>query len=255
MLVRKTLRKPSFKKPIKPLIFVGMRQNIGDVATLAAKCGYTVIGILDQFYYGNTKEYKNIPIIGDERQLLNDDNKTVNYWKKNCWFVCTSWWTGRQHTNSIGLDLEKIRLDRIKILDKSGVKLANLIDTSTDFADLSSTELGKGLIIMGKCFIGSYTKINDHTFVDWQVNISQRTTIGKNCIIGGTVCIANYDIHDNVRIGVGAKLIGSKKDYSISTVGKNSIVHVGAIALDDIPADHVRTYTNRTIIRINSCDQ
>lgn len=255
MLVRKTLRKPSFKKPIKPLIFVGMRQNIGDVATLAAKCGYTVIGILDQYYFGNLNEYKNIPIIGDERQLLNDNDEQVKKWKKECWFICTSWWTGRQHVNSAGLDLEKIRLDRINILDKATVRLANLIDPTTELANSPSIKLGNGIIIMGKCFIGSYSVIGNHSYIDWQVNISQNSKIGKNVIIGGTVSIANYEINDNVRIGVGANLIGSKKDYTISTVGENSIVHVGAIALDDIPPNHVRTYTHRTIARINLCDQ
>lgn len=251
MIRRKSLRKPSYRHYKKPLILVGVRQNIDDIIKLAKYHNYEVIGILDQYYYGNTDNFYDIPIIGDERWLLDKSNQIAKKWIDGAWFICTSWWTGRQYLNISGLDLEQVRKDRIKILDDSQVKLANLIHPDAKIPGLKTVNFGHGIIIMGEAFIGSYTSIGSHSIIDWQVTVSKHCQIGKGCIVGLRSNLANYILEDYVRVGVGANLIGSKKDFSLSTVGTNSIVHVGSIVLDDIPAGHIRTFTHKTLPRTN----
>lgn len=250
MIRRKSLRKPSHRKITKPLILVGVRQNTADVIKLASDCGYRIIGILDQYYYGNTKDFCNIPIIGDERWLLDDNNELVQIWKKQTWFFCNSWWDGRQHVNMPGLDLENVRLERIKILDNSGVRLANLISPSAIIPNIKSLTLGHGIMIFPQAFVGHNVEIGNHSVIDWQVTLSRHTKIGNNCIVGGCSHLANYLIEDNVRIGIGAILIGQKKDLTSAIIGKNSIVHLGSVCTNDIPENHIRTYTHKTMARI-----
>ena len=249
MLRRTTLRKPSHRKTLKPLILVGVRANVNDIRMLAVRCGYQVIGILDQYYYGNTVDIGGIPIIGDERWLLDPTNSTAQQWKSQSWFFCSSWWTGKQFLNTTGLDLEKVRHDRIELLDKSQVRLANLVDPDCWIPNPSTVTLGQGIMIIGKVMIGSYCEIGNHSVVEWGVALSQHTKIGKGCIIGVGAHIANYVIEDHVRVGVKAVLVGSKKDFSDSIIGSRSVVHVGAVATDDIPADHIRTANHRTLAR------
>lgn len=249
MIRRTSLRKPSYRAYKKPLILIGVRQNIADIVSLAESNNYQVIGILDQYYFGNTESFSNIPIIGDERWLLDDSNSLAQKWINTTWFICSSWWTGRQYLNNNGLDLEKIRKDRINILNISQVKLANLIHPDVKIPGIKTVSLGTGIIIMGEALIGSYSTIGNHSFIDWQASISKYTKIGQGCIIGGRTNIANYEIGNYVRIGVGANLVGSKKDHSFSKIGENSIIHVGAVAVDDIPPNHIRTFTNKTLPR------
>lgn len=255
MLRRTCLRKPSYKTPKKSLIFVGVRQNIADVKILANRCGYTVVGILDQYYYGNTADIDGIPIIGDERSLLDQTDTIAQQWKNQHWFFCSSWWNGKQFLNSSGLDLETVRQNRIDLLNSAQVKLANLIDPDAWIPNPAAVTLGKGIMIMGKAMIGSNCEIGDHSVIDWGAALSRRTKIGTGCIIGANANIANYEIGNNVRVGVSAVLVGSKKDFSCSRIGDRSVIHVGAVATDDIPADHVRTFTHRTLARTPICQE
>lgn len=255
MIRRKSLRKPSYRPYKKPLILVGVRQNMYDIISLAKYHNYEVIGILDQYYYGNTDKFIDIPIIGDERWLLDSTNTTAQQWINNSWFINSTWWTGRQYINIKGLDLEQVRKDRIKILDASNVKLANLVHPDAKIFNKNKIQLGNGIIIMGEAFIGANTSIGNHSYIDWQANISNYSKIGQGCIIGHRVNLAHYEVRDYVRIGVGANLIGQKKDFTFAVIGENSVVHVGAVAVDDIPPNHIRTFTNKTLPRIKLCEQ
>ena len=254
MIRRTSLRKPSYRPYKKPLLLVGVRQNLADIISLADQNNYRVIGILDQYYYGNTDKIFNIPVIGDENWLLDKSNINTQKWSNNVWFINTTWWTGRQHVNTTGLDLEQLRKQRNKILNDSGVKLANLIHHEAKIPSLKTVDLGNGIVIMGEALIGAYTSIGNHCIIDWQASISKYSKIGQGCIVGGRANIANYILEDNVRIGVGANLVGCKKDFTFSTVGENSVIHVGAVAVDDIPANHIRTFTNKTLPRTDNAN-
>lgn len=254
MFRRTKLRKPSWRPATKNLILVGGRRNIHDIKTLAARCNYNVLGILDKHYYGNTDSIDDVPVIGDEEWLLDDSHALAQQWRQHCWFLCTSWWTGRQHVNTQGLNDDHVRRRRIDIMDQAGVKIANLIDPDIFMPNPKTVIMGQGIVIMPGVKIGSHVTIGNHSFVDWDVVISKYTKIGNNCIIGLGSYLAGCVLHNNIRVGVRATIVrDGKKNSDPAHIGDNCILQVGAITMDDLPADHVRTFNHRTMARIDTC--
>lgn len=252
MQIKKTLRKPSYRAPTKPLILVGVRASISDVKTLAEQCGYQVLGVLDQYYWGNCTNVDGVPIIGSEQWLLDNNNKQAQEWIRTASFFCSSWWTGKQHINTLGLNDDLVRQQRINLLDQLGVKLATLIDPTAYIPGRSTVKIGPGVMICRSTMIGSNVVIGAHSTVDWDAAIARNTQIGKNCIVGARAFVANYQVGDNVRIGVGVIAVGSTKDLTPGVIGDYSIVQLGAVVANNVPSGHVRTYTNRTIARIDN---
>ena len=109
----------------RPLIFVGSRQCISLLESIAILNDIEVVGIIDHHYYGNKEEINGIPIIGDERWLL-QDNTQAKQWIRTCDFFPANYWDGQQYNNQ-GPNLQKLRQDRINLLDQSGVSVINLI--------------------------------------------------------------------------------------------------------------------------------
>ena len=247
------LRKPSWNPVRKQLILVGVRASLTDVINIATLCGYTVIGILDQYYYGNTQEKNNIPIIGSELELLDSTNARAQHWLKHCDFFCSSWWDGKQYVNRVGLDDEKVRQERIQLLDQVQARVATLIHPDVRFLDQATFVVDKGVLICGGVVIGSNVKIGRHSVIDWGAGISE-TELGVNCITGVRSVLSYCNIHDNVRIGVLGLVVGSKKDWSRAEVGSGSVVHAGATLTRDLPDNHVCTTHGRILARLESTD-
>lgn len=249
MYKKTKLRKPSWNPVKKQLILVGVRENLIDVIDIAVACGYTVIGILDQYYYGNTLEKNNIPIIGSELELLDSTNSRAQHWLHHCEFFCSSWWDGSQYFNRGGLDNEKVRQERIQLLYQVQAKIANLIHPSVAITHSNTFTVGKGVLICANVRINDNVTIGDHSAIDWGAAVGE-TELGKNCIIGVRSVLSNCNIHDNVRIGVLGVVIGSKKDWSRVEVGTGSILHVGAVLVRDLPDNHVCTTHGRILSRL-----
>jgi acetyltransferase-like isoleucine patch superfamily enzyme len=253
MYKKTKLRKPSWNPVRKQLILVGVRASLKDVIDIATARGYTVIGILDQYYYGNTQEKNNIPIIGSELELLDSTNPRAQHWLKHCDFFCSSWWDGSQYFNRVGLDDEQVRHERIQLLDQVQARLATLIHPDVRFFDQATFVVDKGVLVCGAVVIGSNVKIGRHSVVDWAAALMQ-TELGVNCITGLRSVLAHCNIHDNVRIGVMGLVVGSKKDLSRAEVGSGSVVHAGATLIRDLPDNHVCTTHGRILARIASTD-
>ena len=245
------LRKPSWNPVKKQLILVGVRASLKEVIDIATACGYTVIGILDQYYYGNTLEKNNIPIIGSELELLDSNNTRAQHWLKYCDFFCSSWWDGNQYINRGGLDDEKVRLERIQLLDQVQANLATLIHPDVRFLDRATFVADKGVLICGAVVINSDVKIGRHSVVDWGAGIGD-VELGVNCITGVRSVLSHCNIHDNARIGVLGLVVGSKKDWSRAEVGSGSVLHAGATLTRDLPDNHVCTTHGRILARLES---
>jgi len=70
----------------RPIIFVGSRQGMAQLAVVADLSGMQILGILDHHYYGNTDTIADIPVIGDERWLLDPENAQAKSWIEECDF-------------------------------------------------------------------------------------------------------------------------------------------------------------------------
>lgn len=137
---------------------------------------------------------------------------------------------------------------------KSAPKVPNLIS--------SKAKLGTNVRVWNFAYVGGETSIGDNTKIGSLAHIDYNVTIGKNCKIEGLAYIPPLSrIGDSVFIGPAAvltndpfplsdKMIGVKiEDGAIIcaravikagvTVGKNSVVGMGAVVTKDVPPETV----------------
>ena len=143
----------------RPLIFVGSRQMMRSLATIAELNQIEVVGILDHHYWNNTESIGGIPVIGDERWLLDNSNSQAQKWLAQCDFFAANWWTGSQHLNDPGPDLGLLRMQRIAVLEKSQANVINLIHPNARVpvnrpqSKYSNYKLGRGILIDDDCWL------------------------------------------------------------------------------------------------------
>jgi len=223
----------------KKLILVGSRQNLNDIIVAAEHSGYKIIGILDSHYWGNTDSICGIPVIGSEQELLDPKCR----WRKYEFFPA-NWWDGRQALKG-GYDADQLRRDRLDLLDRCGVRVANLISKDIHwFHNKKNFTIGKGVLILSNASIGADVKLDDYSVVDWDVRL-QYVNVGRNTIIGAASILAHVDVGDNARVGLRSTLIPSRKKDLLS-VGNGAIIYIGSLVLDDVPEASVYTMYGQT---------
>lgn len=228
----------------KKLILVGSRNNLWDIIDAAHESNYHIIGILDSHFYGNTAEICGIPVIGSEQELLDPTSK----WRKYNFFPA-NWWDGKQALGKGVYDGERLRKERIDLLDASGVKVVNLINEKSIhwFNHKRNLKLGKGILMLSNARVGADVTIGDYSVIDWDAGLSF-TTVGRNSVIGVDCILAHCAIGDDVRIGVRSVLIPSRAKR-VLTVGDRAIVYIGSTVLDNVDADSVYTMHGKTRAR------
>lgn len=230
----------------KKLLLVGSRKNLSDIVYTASDNGYTVTGILDKHYFGNTPHIDGIPVIGSEQDLL---DPTKNW--DDFVFFPANWWDGSQDLSGNGKDGGALRQQRLDILDQSKVNVINLIHPTAQFFHGTSTlKLGKGIMILGHAKFTSHITIKDYSIVDWDCNIGTETVIGRNVIVGATTTTAHTVIGDNSRIGVGCIILPRKKPTTV--IGANSVVYVNSCVLKDVPENSVHTMHGKILHRVKN---
>jgi carbonic anhydrase/acetyltransferase-like protein (isoleucine patch superfamily) len=234
----------------RPLIFVGSRNDIVRLAVVAELNGIEIAGILDHHYYGNTENMSGIPIIGDERWLLDSTNEQSNQWLQNCDFFAANWTNGSQPSPG-ELDLSELRLERISILERSGASVINLIHPDSIRgleSKYNNIKLGKGIFIDDDCWIDATAsvEIGDYSVVAIGCRLSHRAKLGKNVTLAPEVFLANCEIADNSCFGMYSRInIQKSKDIDIVTVGENSTIWTGAEVNKHVPANSIFTDTRR----------
>jgi len=123
-------------------------------------------------------------------------------------------------------------------------------------------KLGKNVRVWNYAYVGGDTIIGDNTKIGSLAHVDYNVVIGKNCKVEGLAYIAPLSrIGDNVFIGpavvltndpfpLSEKMIGVKvEDGAIIcaravikagvTIGKNSVVGMGAVVTKDVPPETV----------------
>jgi len=112
------------------------------------------------------------------------------------------------------------------------------------------TYIGDDVVIGDNVKIGSLVHVDynvmigDNTKIEGMVYLPPLSRIGKNCFIGPNVTLTNdpYPMCDKmlgVTIEDGAIICGGSSIRAGVTVGKNSVVGMGAVVLDDVDPDTV----------------
>ncbi len=105
-------------------------------------------------------------------------------------------------------------------------------------------EIGNNVKIGSLVHIDYDVKIGENTKIDGQAYIPPLSRIGKNVFIGPAVVLTNdpYPMCDKM-IGVTIKdnaIIGARAVIKAGvTIGKNSVVAMGAVVTRDVPEDSV----------------
>jgi UDP-3-O-[3-hydroxymyristoyl] glucosamine N-acyltransferase len=234
----------------KPLIFVGSRSVILEMAHTADLNNIEILGILDSQYYGNTEEIQGIPVIGSELWLLDKDNSQAKKWLKDCDFLPVNWHNGStEKENNLGL----LRQQRINILKESNANLINLIHPDTSIpkkTKYSSFSIGIGNYIHPGVYISSNNvQIGNYCIISSTSSIHHDVTIHDNVLVGPNVHLDICEIGTNSLIGSHSRTNPVKKKGSIK-IGENVTVWTGSEVIKDIPKNCHYTFDNR-ILRKN----
>jgi UDP-3-O-[3-hydroxymyristoyl] glucosamine N-acyltransferase len=248
----------------RPLIFVGSRVMLGELATIADLNNIEILGILDCHYYGNTDTICGIPIIGDERWLLNDDPRGKIY-RETCDFFPGNYHDGEQrsaaHNTNTDLNImhnlssPDLRRKRIDILDKSKVNVINLIHPDASVAGLkskySSYKIGKGVQIHYGCFHGvDNVVIEDYTaFLTGNI-IGHAVKVGRNTLVAPQTFLHDCDIGADSVVGIYSRINTIPKKKKLICIGKNVTIWHSSEVTDDIPDSHIHTSDGRRLKKL-----
>jgi len=107
-----------------------------------------------------------------------------------------------------------------------------------------NVEIGNNVKIGSLAHIDYDVKIGDNTLIEGLVYIPPLSRIGKNVFIGPSAALTNDPYPPSEKlVGVTIEdnaIIGSKAVIKAGiTIGKNSVVAMGAVVTKDVPADMV----------------
>ena len=236
----------------RPLIFVGSRNLINDMAIAAEADGREILGVLDKRFWGNqaTVGGGKIPVIGSEDWLLDSNHVQAQQWLRTCDFIVASYWDGGQHLEG-GFDPGQVRLNQIRILEQSGANIINLIHPSAIVDGLYSRygdiTIGRGVFLnRGFLTVGSGVRIGDHFVGEARATIGDNTIIGRNTIMTPYAVAYQCSIGDNVYMGAFSRVnIWHKK--SPINIGNDVTIFTNAEIIKDVPDGHMYTADGRVL--------
>jgi UDP-3-O-[3-hydroxymyristoyl] glucosamine N-acyltransferase len=222
---------------------------IQSVRIIADLNNYEIIGILDHHYWGNTDTLGGIPYIGDERTLLDKDDKQAQEWLRTCAFFPINWHSGNQPRPG-EMDLNLLRQQRIRILEESNADVINLIHPDVIgredlYHRFATTTLGKGILMQSSTFVApDDSQIGDYCQIEAGSMISHHVTLGKNVLVAPQCFVgpgAQLTIGNNSYIGAHTNW-DFQHDPSIPlTVGENVTVWARSLVRKNIPDNSIHT--------------
>jgi len=219
-----------------------------DLATIAELNGIEILGILDHHYWGQQDSIANIPVIGDERWLLDPEHKLATSWRQDCVFFPGNWDIGQQN----GF-LQKLRLERINLLDQAQVEVINLIHPSASIpltnSRYSDYKLGRGVLIHANVFhSGTEVVIGDYCSFLCGTIISENSTIERNVTVCPAVFVSHSHIKENTVMGWYSRTNHTFQRRDL-VIGKNVSVWTSAEIVKDIPDNCMYTHDGRILTK------
>jgi UDP-perosamine 4-acetyltransferase len=186
---------------------------------------YEIIGITDE--HTKTDRILNVPIIGDDRKLIEIYESGV----KNA-FVCVGALNNMNLRNKLYGKLKTI-----------GFKLPILKHKSSIVSEYTTIGYGTcimpGAIINAGSVIGINSIINTGSVIEHDCEIGNNTHISPNVSIAGSVRIG-----DNTHIGIGSTVIQG------INIGNNVTIGAGAVVIEDIKDNTLAVGVPAKIIKL-----
>ena len=234
------------------MIFLGCNNAIGIWKDCLKRIGITPKGIVDSDYYGNTKRYAGIPVIGTEdnieevieRAKFSTDDSGNNMTWHTHFFIGTNWDPSAQPMTREDRDRNNAKRQKlIDIAEKYNLPMGSIIDPTAIVPN--SVKLGKGVYIGAGAVIEPQVKIGDYTQVWYQTIIGHKTKIGKDCVLQRRAGVWGAEVGNHVYMGIGSVYAGN---YNTSKIGNNAWLHPG-IGIHGREIAEGETVTVRTQLR------
>jgi len=236
----------------RPLIFVGSRNLINDMAIAAEADGREIVGVLDNRFWGNQDWVggSKIPVIGSEDWLLDADNVQAQQWLRTCDFIVGSYWDGGQHLEG-GFDPGQVRLKQIHILEQCGANIINLVHPSAMVDGLYSRygdiTIGRGVFFnRGFLMVSAGIKIGNHFVGEADARIGDGVTVGNNTIMSPHAFAYQCSIGHNVYMGAFSRVNVWHKKSPIA-IGNDVTIFTNAEIIKDVPDGHMYTADGRIL--------
>lgn len=196
---------------MKKIVIVGAGGFGKEVAGMAKRCGYEVLGFLD-----GTPEKQNTKVMGyDVLGPLEQADQYIDH----------------EFLIAIGNPRSRKKIIDLYFNDEN-FKFATLVDPSAIVGEQvligSGSMICAGAILTVDIEIGSHTIININSTVGHDVRIKNYVTIAPNASISGNVLL-----NDLVEIGTNATI---REKLSIN---KGAMIGMGAVLTKDVEENHV----------------
>lgn len=229
----------------QPIIFIGARNIISDMAIAADAAGHEVLGILDSRFQDTVN---GIPVLGDENCLLDPAHAQAQQWLRTCDFIVGSYWDGGQHQGQYHPGLA--RKQHIDIANRSGAKLVNLVhpDAMVDLGHrYSNIKIGRGCFFnRGSLSVASGVTIGDHFVAEAGAIMGDGTNLGNNVILAPGTFLYQCRVGNNVYFGAWSKINIWHKKAPVD-IGDDVTVFTNAEVIKDIPNGHMYSADGRVL--------
>ena len=228
----------------EPLILIGCRVEMSFFTDTAEQLGIKILGIIDQYYHGNTESVDGVPVIGSELDLLNDPTLY-----KGARFMLANTWDGNTRFGNLEHDGYHLRQQRLELINKLDLPLHTLIDPRSIVG--KTVEVGPGSYIGPMVNIRSKTKIGSNVFIHDNVMLAHDIEIGDGSVLAPDCTIlGGVKIGTNVYVGSRACVLnGHSTKQPFVSIGDNSKIHAGALVQKDLPANSIATFNGRVMKR------
>lgn len=243
---------------MKPIIFVGCRSHMGDLALAAEKLGHEVLGILDHQYWNQSSDVDGISVIGDESWLLDHQRSDVQHWRRYCEFFVATLNDGQQEASHSGTNRERLRYERIRLIEQQQLAVATLIDPDSGAGRCRGlkhwrAQIGRGVYIAPTADLANSVTIGDWAVIERQVFIGHHCEIGRNTAVLPTSKITNITVGDNACIGYGAWTRRDPRGARYH-VGDWSTIWAHAEISKNVPENSILTDRGRVFKKQRSLD-
>ena len=228
------------------MIFLGCNDAIGIWKNVLVRQGMYPKGIVDSDYYGNTKRYAGIPVIGSEHNMEEviekyakfspDDSGNHTLWHTH-FFIGTNWDPSLLNGQEIRDRNNAKRQRMIDIAEKYNLPMGSIIDPTAIVPN--SVKLGKGVYIGAGAVIEPQVTVGDYTQIWYQSIVGHKTKIGRDCVLQRRAGLWGAHVGDHVYMSIGAVYGGN---YKTSKIGNNAWIHPGiAVQTRDIAENETVT--------------
>lgn len=225
---------PHINDCTRPVIFLGSSMTIGKFRDVCQLNDIHVHGIIDSDYYGNTEQYRNIPVIDSEACF--DDPEKLEYYRNNFnFFIATNWtpdpepWCEHNRAK---------RKRYMKLIDDLNLSCVSLVDP---YARVSSdVKIGKGVFIDAHVMIDPDATIGDFSTVYWNSIVGHDTVMTRNVTIQrDCILTSRTRAEDDVYLGLAVKALRIG-----ATFGAGTFIHEGIyIRRGTIPGEVVSMHS------------